>query len=120
MTEKTGLENNIEQFFITKIIESGYLKEWRYFRDIRLELRKMNIDIDHRAFTRLKDAINALYLQDKYPYYIAHSQSGYKASKNKDDLIMTAKDYEKGALIMFKKSRNIKKHLITLDVERLL
>lgn len=78
------------------------LSEWKKKSQILKELKENGFSIKDRNFRKRVELNNRLYEEHVIDTFIAHSNKGYIATKDKDLIIASLKDNEKRALTMLK------------------
>lgn len=82
---------------------------WKTKKEILKELQDKDIILDEREFRRRVKESNKLYYEHEIDILIAHSNKGYKATKDRDEALKTANDLDKRAFNMLHDSARIKK-----------
>lgn len=73
---------------------------WRTKTDILKELKSKGVEMSERAFRKLVGNINKLYREHENDIYIAHSNRGYKATKDTTEIKASESDNRKRAINM--------------------
>lgn len=83
---------------------SEYLTDWIKKREILDILKSKGVTMDERAFRKAVELHNKNYFEHKTDKFLAHSSKGYRLTENKDEIILSAKDYRKRAMDLLVKS----------------
>ena len=84
------------------ILDFVDLSIWKKRTDILKELKKNGLPIKDRDFRKRVELHNRLYEEHVVDNFIAHSNKGYLATKDKNIIIASLRDNEKRALTMLK------------------
>lgn len=68
------------------------LTEWKTKKQINKELEKFGIRINERAFRQKVEDHNNLYFAHQKEFYIAHSNKGYKMTKDTEEIRNSLRD----------------------------
>lgn len=101
------------------IFEMINLFNWKKKREILKELKENGVYIHEREFRLIVKKHNKLFCEHKTEYFIAHSNKGYKLTKDEEEIMRSAMDYKKRAIDQFRKSRQILKAVHESKNERL-
>lgn len=87
------------------------LSSWKSVKDCLNELKLGGIGIDERQLRKLVKANNISFINHEVDTFIAHSQKGYKATKDREEILSSMNDKYKRAFNMLKENQQVMKAL---------
>lgn len=91
------------------IFELIDITNWKKKNEILEELKLKDIFIDERTLRSKIKENNQRYMEHLTDTFIAHSEKGYKATKDKNEILKSIEDNHKRALNMLFEESKIKK-----------
>lgn len=114
-------EKNISKSFLTHpLVEKGdfnqfikeNLKDWITYANLKERIfNEYAITYSRRAWNKYIEVKNQSFCDGENDMYIAHSNKGYKITKNRDEIEASIKHLDTMAKNMLKKESNAKKAL---------
>ena len=93
------------------IFEMINLFDWKKKKDILKELKANGVFIHERMWRKTVEKHNNLYFEHKTDYFLAHSNKGYKLTKDEQEIRESAKDFRKRGIDQLMKSSKTLKAL---------
>ena len=113
-------EKNISKSFLTPPVEKGdfnefikeSLKDWITYANIKERIfNEYNISYPRRSWNKYIEVKNQAFCDGENDMYIAHSNKGYKITKDREEIEASIKHLDTMAKNMLKKESNAKKAL---------
>lgn len=113
-------EKNISKSFLTSPVEKGdfnefikeSLKDWITYANIKERIfNEYNISYPRRSWNKYIEVKNQAFCDGENDMYIAHSNKGYKITKDREEIEASIKHLDTMAKNMLKKESNAKKAL---------
>lgn len=79
------------------------LTSWKKRQEIMLDLLHQGIVINDREIRTWAESQNEDWCNGESEFYIAHSQNGYKQTKDRNEILESAKDLKKKGINMLQK-----------------
>lgn len=87
------------------------ITNWKTKNEILKELQDKDIILDEREFRARVKENNQLYFEHETDVFIAHSCKGYKATKDKEEILKSLEDNHRRAINMLSEEAKVKKAL---------
>ena len=94
------------------------LSSWKSVKDCLNELKLGGIGIDERQLRKLVKANNISFINHEVDTFIAHSQKGYKATRDRNEILASINDKYKRAINMLNENSRVIKAMNENDNER--
>lgn len=94
------------------------LSSWKSVKDCLNELKSGGIGIDERQLRKLVKANNISFINHEVDTFIAHSQKGYKATRDRNEILASINDKYKRAINMLNENSRVIKAMNENDNER--
>lgn len=94
------------------------LSSWKSVKDCLNELKLGGIGIDERQLRKLVKANNISFINHEVDTFIAHSQKGYKATRDRNEILASINDKYKRAINMLNENSKVIKAMNENDNER--
>ena len=85
------------------------LANWKKAKDCINELNQGGIRIDERQLRQLVKVNNINFINHEVDTFIVHSQKGYKATKDRNEILASIDDKYKRAINMLKENQQVMK-----------
>ena len=96
-----------------------YLNDWIKKRVILEILASKGVTMDERTWRKAVELHNEKYVEHETDRFLAHSSKGYKLTTNKDEILLSTRDYHKRAMDLLVKESKIKRAMGENDNLRL-
>lgn len=83
------------------------LTDWKKSKECIAELSTGGIRIDERQLRKLVEVNNINFVNHETDTFIAHGSRGYKATKNREEIIASLNDKTKRAVSMLRENRKV-------------
>jgi len=93
------------------IYELINLADWKKAKDCINELNQGGIRIDERQLRQLVKVNNINFINHEVDTFIVHSKFGYKATKDRDEILASMDDKYKRAINMLKENHQVMRAL---------
>ena len=93
------------------MLENVNLGDWLKKGEILRMFELRGIKVNERTFRKMVKEHNKRFMNHEVDYFIAHSNKGYKATKDHDEILRSCRDKRKRALDMLYENARVLKAL---------